>query len=274
MGKIFEGYVLISDMDGTLIGSNKKISEENLKAIDEFIDNGGKFSVATGRMVESVREYINELNVNLPTILHNGGKIYDFHNDNIIEEYSIEDHRKDAIKKVREDYPHIGIEIFVDEVVYVYRECEFTKRYDRHDFKVIYDVPNEVWSKDWLKVLLIGEEDQLDKLEEVYSKKYDKGTAFRSGRNYFDVVANGVSKGMALKNLIKDYHIDEDKVVAIGDNMNDIDMLEVAKYGFFIKGGAKRAEERAKLFAPTCDEDAIRYVVDWLKSKLYAVDNK
>lgn len=54
MKKIFDGYTLVSDMDGTLINSNKEISKENLDAIKYFVNNGGKFTVATGRMVASV----------------------------------------------------------------------------------------------------------------------------------------------------------------------------------------------------------------------------
>ena len=83
MKKIFDGYTLVSDMDGTLINSNKEISKENLDAIKYFVNNGGKFTVATGRMVASVECFLDRLNLDLPAILHNGGKIYDYNNKNI-----------------------------------------------------------------------------------------------------------------------------------------------------------------------------------------------
>ena len=268
MDKIFDGYLMVSDMDGTLLNSEKKISEGNLEAIKYFVENGGQFTVATGRMVQSVGNFIDEMRIKLPTILHNGAKIYDFMEDNIIAEHSIEEYRKEIIKKVKKDYPNIGIEIFSDEVVYIYQRCELTKRYDKYNYNIVYDLPNEVWDKPWIKVLLIGDEKELDKLEMEYKENYDNGNAFRSGSNYFDIVANGISKGMALEELIEEYSFDKTKVIAIGDNMNDIEMLEVAEYGFYIEGGAKRALERAKLVAPSNDDDPIKYVVNWIENEI------
>ena len=52
--KTFEGIMLISDMDGTLLNKDGQISEKNIEAIQEFISLGGKFTVATGRMKKGV----------------------------------------------------------------------------------------------------------------------------------------------------------------------------------------------------------------------------
>ena len=57
----FSDYLLVSDMDATLLDDNHTISEENRQAIDYFIKNGGRFTVATGRMVEAVRAYMPNL---------------------------------------------------------------------------------------------------------------------------------------------------------------------------------------------------------------------
>ncbi|MGL4109535.1 Cof-type HAD-IIB family hydrolase [Clostridium sp. LP20] len=271
MDKIFDGYLMVSDMDGTLLNSEKKISKGNLEAIKYFVDNGGKFTVATGRMVQSVGNFVDEIRIKLPTILHNGAKIYDFMEDKIIAEHSIEEHRKEVIKKVKRDYPNIGIEVFADEIVYIYQRCELTKRYNKYNYNIVYDLPNEVWDKPWVKVLLIGDEKDLDKLEIEYKEHYDNGNAFRSGANYFDIVANGISKGIALEELIERYNFDKTKVIAVGDNMNDIEMLEVAEYGFYIEGGAKRGLERAKLIAPSNDNNPIKYIIGWLENKIIKV---
>jgi len=272
MENIFEGYLLVSDMDGTLLNSEKRISNENLNAIDYFVSEGGKFTVATGRMVQSVEQFINQLKMELPAILHNGAKIYDYKNNKIIAQYPIEEDRKEVFERIKKDKPHIGIEIFAEEVVYIYRSCERTKRYEKHEFDIVYNMPEEVWKKEWLKVLLIGDKKELDELEKEYKSVYDKGTVFRSGANFLDVVSNKVSKGKALEKLIKIHNIDPEKVIAIGDNMNDIEMLERANYGFYIKNGEKRALENAKYIAPSNDDNPIAYVVNWIKDNV--INNK
>lgn len=268
MEKIFDGYLLVSDMDGTLLNSKKEISKKNKESIRYFVERGGMFTVATGRMLSSVQEFIEELNIDIPAILHNGAKIYDYGKEEVISEHIIENNRKISIKKVYEENPHIGIEIFSEEVVYIYRSCELTKRYKKHNYNVIYDFPEDIWEKDWIKVLLIGSEDELDDLEKEYKIKYDDGNAFRSGENYFDVVANGVTKGRALGELIERYDIDPQKVIAIGDNMNDIEMLNVASYGFCIKTGAKRAVETAEHIAPSNDENPLEYVIKFVEKEI------
>ncbi|HEY5523718.1 MAG TPA: HAD-IIB family hydrolase, partial [Clostridium sp.] len=153
MGNIFDGYLLVSDMDGTLLNSEKKISKRNLKAIEYFVNEGGKFTVATGRMVQSVEMFINQLKIELPTILHNGAKIYDYKNNNVISQYPIEEDRKEALRRIKKDKPNIGIEIFAEEIVYIYTSCQLTKRYEKHSFNVVYNMPEEIWEKEWLKVL-------------------------------------------------------------------------------------------------------------------------
>lgn len=268
MDKIFDGFILVSDMDGTLVGSNREVSKKNRDAIKYFTERGGKFTVATGRMVQSVEEFVSDLHIKCPTMLHNGAKIYDFSNGNVIAEHFIEEDRKEAVKKAYELMPNIGIEIFSNEVVYVYRSCKFTERYKRHNFNVVYELPEHVWKENWTKVLLIGEKDELDKVEELYKDKLDKGNAFRSGTNYFDIVANNMTKGRALKELVEALNIDPSKVIAVGDNMNDIEMIQEAKYGFCVENGLDVVKEVADYIAPSNNEDAIAYIINWLEKRL------
>lgn len=270
MNNFFEGYLLVSDMDGTLLNSNKEISKENLCAIEYFRKHGGKFTVATGRMVDSVETYLDRINLDIPAIIHNGGKVYDYKTKETIVEHTISSERKDIIKRIKKEWPNIGIEIFAEEVVYIYQVCKFTKRYEKYNYNIVYEMPDEAWDKPWVKILLIGSKCELDLLETVYKEKYDDGTAFRSGANFFDIVSNGISKGMALEEIIEKYNINKSKVIAIGDNMNDIEMLELAQYGFYIRGGAKRALEKAKLLAPTNDENPLEYVVKWIEDRIIA----
>jgi len=56
MEKKFEGLMLVSDLDGTLLNSKLEVSEENIKAVSYFVDNGGIFTIATGRMELGTRK--------------------------------------------------------------------------------------------------------------------------------------------------------------------------------------------------------------------------
>ena len=71
-------------MDGTLLPENKILSDRDKSAIKQFRKDGGKFTIATGRTLQSAEKYIKELEIELPVILYNGSLIYDTHTDDVM----------------------------------------------------------------------------------------------------------------------------------------------------------------------------------------------
>lgn len=268
MKKIFDGYLLVSDMDGTLLNSKGNLSQENIQAIDYFVENGGTFTIATGRMLSSAGIFISKLKVGLPVILYNGTKTYDYSKKITVSENYLEEERKDLINKIAKLAPYLGIEVFSEEKDYVIRNCKYTDRLISSACEVVSDIPDSLWKQNWNKILILGEESQLDELERNFIDICDDATPIRSGETYLEVIPNYTSKGSALKKLIIDFNIDPEKVIAVGDNMNDRELLQVAKYGFCIGNGSKRLLGEAKYVAPANDNHAIEYIVKWLEDKI------
>lgn len=264
MGK-FDGKLLVSDMDATLLNSAHKVSSANKEAIDYFISEGGRFTVASGRMVPAVSSYFDQMTINAPAILHNGAKLYDYTAGKAVYEKYIEEERKAAIRRVHDTHPELGLEIYADELVYVYRECFETERFKTRSYKVIYELPDEVWNRKWVKVLIIGHKNQLDEFEPVYRRDYDSGYSVRSGKHFLDIVATGASKGNGLAALVKLLGADIKNVYAVGDNMNDIDMLTAAGHSFAVANAERAVKDIADEVIPSCDDDPIAYIVDNLK---------
>lgn len=268
MKKTFDDWLLVSDMDATLLTSDHRISDENKNAIEYFIENGGKFTVASGRMVEAIRAYLPHIPINAPAIIHNGAKIYDFDNEKILFEKNIEDHRKQQIKAFHDKYADAGMEIYCDEKVYIYRECSETARFKETHYDVVYDVPKNVHNKPWIKVLIIGDRDKLDEYEDIYRQNYDNQNAFRSGDKYLDIVAEGVSKGVGVDFISQMYGIDKRHTVVIGDNMNDVSMLEYAGVSYAVENAEESVKSIADYIAPHHDNNAICYVVKELEKHI------
>lgn len=261
----FSGYLLVSDMDATLLTSKHKISDKNREAIEYFIANGGKFTVATGRMYKAVRSFFGQLNINAPAILHNGAQIYDFAEDKVLFEQFIEEERKEALRRVYQDMPELGLEVYCEDTVYIYRSCSETTRFNNRKYEVVYEMPDEIWNKPWIKYLLIGEKKLLDYYEPIYRRDYDSGYAVRSGKKYLDIVSSGVSKGFALNRLIDILGADTQKVIAVGDNMNDIPMLEAAGISYAVDNAEKPVKEAALFHAPDNNSDAVAYIIEQLE---------
>ena len=84
MSEKYSDLLVVSDVDGTLLQAGYGIPKENIDAIDAFVDNGGLFTLATERCIESVGKYIDWLRLSAPAILCNGGLIYDFQERKIL----------------------------------------------------------------------------------------------------------------------------------------------------------------------------------------------
>lgn len=265
MKRKFEEYTLVSDMDGTLLNSEGKLSDENIKAIKYFVDNGGKFTVATGRMLPSAGRFLDKLYINLPIILYNGSKIYDYKNNRVITEFYLEEERKHIIKLIEKDYPNMGIEIYSQEKVYIYQECEYTKRLSGKGYDIVRNVDESHWNQKWIKVLFISNKDEIDHLEEVFNSKYDSGSIIRSGEKFLEITYNDTSKGKALETVVYNLNLNRDKIIAIGDNMNDLELLEYANVGFVVNNGNEKLLKRNLLIAPSNDNNVIDYVVKWIE---------
>lgn len=261
MGK-FDGKLLVSDMDATLFNSQREVSEENYNAIKYFTSEGGRFSVASGRMVDAVGNFLDEIGINVPAILYNGAMLYSFETNTVLYEKTIEEKRKSAIKKVYDTQPQFGLEIYSKENIYILRECFETDRLRGKDYAVTFYMPEEIWDKPWTKALIIGEKQDLDEFEPIYRKEYDTGYVTRSGNRYLDMVATGATKGYGVKKLAGILGIKREDIYTVGDNMNDLEMIEYAGHGYAVANAVDELKNASEMVVPSNDESAIAYIIN------------
>ena len=221
----FDGYVIYSDMDGTLLNNKKKVSHENKKAIEKFIENGGKFSIATGRAFEAIEEYLEDVNINMPVIVYNGAMVYDEKKRKPVKVHYFEEEKKDIVNKIKENYSSVAVEIHCGVDIYVFNDNGSAERPATKFLNVIYDMPENLFDLKWNKVVLIGEYEYMDFIQEELKKKYNIDT-IRSGKIFVELMPHNTSKGNALEEIINMFNLDKSKVIAAGDDMNDAEMLK------------------------------------------------
>lgn len=262
---VFNGYLLVSDMDGTLLNSNGRLSKENIAAIEYFVDNGGKFTLATGRMLPSVKRHIEKIKVNLPVIMYNGTKVYDYNTNEVIWERQLEEYKKEIVRKMKDINSKVGIEIYSEEVVYVFQSCRQTERFKNLGYNVVYEIDDSIWQKKWTKVLIVGDKEELDSFEECFSERYSEVSLVRSADIFLEMIPEGVSKGQALKELMQLNNIEDHTTITIGDNMNDLELLQEADYGFCTGNGSAQLRNKAKYIACSNDDHVIEFIINWIK---------
>lgn len=225
---IFDGKIIISDMDGTLLDDEKNLSEKNIEAIKYFVENGGKFSIASGRIQSRVMMYLEKMPVNLPVIAVNGMVLYDAKKREVILSDYLTGNPKGLLNGVLKKYPDVGAEIFKGEEIFFVNSNKYIEKHVSYEgFNLVITTSDKV-DYPWNKLLFATDRDFEKILNEEFSEYFSDLCCVRSDAAYYDVMRKGVSKGSMLKKLCEHENIDINNVIAVGDNMNDYEFLKCA----------------------------------------------
>lgn len=230
--KDLSNVIFITDMDGTLLPANKRLSQKDLDAIYDFRKFGGRFTVATGRTVQSASQYFSALQLDEPIIVLNGGAIYDCKDQKYVWQKFVDLSAYDAVKDILENFPKVGAEIDLSDEILV---PQYSIQEEYHIDISYKDITprsadiKEISPEGWCKVLFAADHDEIDKLAEYTKDKgWDSLTFVRSSKYFYEILPNGCSKGTALQKMLELYHSFGYTVAACGDFDNDIEMLKNA----------------------------------------------
>lgn len=264
MGK-YDNFLLISDLDGTLINSKQEISKENLEAVKYFIENGGIFSVATGRTTQNIRLHIKELPINGPCILYNGSAVYDFSEEKFFSTEYLENHLIiDYIQYCIYKFDKLVVEVFTPEMMYIVTPEGNVDPYvllEKQAFQraAIKDILN----MNWIKVMFSDTYENLmeaENLLETYGLA-DKIDSVFSHEHYFEILKKDISKGAALQ-VIKQMNEYKDRIiVAVGDFDNDLAMIKAADVGIAVENARESLKRVADKVTVSNDKNAIHDII-------------
>lgn len=264
----FEGILLVSDMDRTLITDEFKVPERNIKAIDKFIENGGLFAVATGRIETSAEKYLGKVKINAPCILSNGTSIYDFRSKKRLWSACLPHAAETTLKEIMKMFPDVGAEVYREDGIYIVKSTEWTEKHIvNENFKYsVMDIENV--PSGWQKFLFAGDNARLKKIEEYVSTIDCKGFYFVfSNFMYYEVLPEGVSKGTTLKKLAEILNIDNSKTVGIGDFYNDLTLVSMAGFGATVEGAPYELCKNAKYISGPCENGAVADLIEYLEKQ-------
>ncbi|MBO4898356.1 MAG: Cof-type HAD-IIB family hydrolase [Clostridia bacterium] len=245
----FENYLICCDLDATFIGDNLKIPEANLKALEKFRAKGGRFTLATGRTNVGMKLYLDEIKPDTPVVCQNGGAIYDSRTEEYIWTYEVPKSSAEVLRYIVEKYPSVGLEVMTTLDTYCPKHNATTRKhaYDEHFVfteKDLDDIPEP-----WLKVVFADDPEIIDKIQaELEESEYkNKFTMSRSTPVYYEIFAKGTNKANAIEELSKITNTPLDKIIVLGDNDNDAEMLSLPCISFCPSNASEKAERSADI---------------------------
>ena len=244
----FSDVLLTVDFDRTLTDPYSEIPQRNLEAIRWFMEQGGAFTVNTGRSIPmSLGKLLPQVPVNVPLLLYNGSAAYDKETNQLLNVHPIDLDADAVIGELQTLFPELNLEIQGRDAHYLARknpmwECYCENNGCRWDYAVPHEIPGP-----FMKFSIYGTfEDEtvaamyratdrelelfrqaIDYVEAAYGDKVD---VFRACPRIVDIHAKGCSKIRAARQLQQ--KLGRKILVCAGDAENDLTMLEGADYAF------------------------------------------
>lgn len=260
--------MIVSDCDDTMLNSSRTYSEHFKNTLHRYIDSGGKFVVATGRMTAAVLPYCYDLGLKGEVITYQGAVTADITTGKIIDitQFTFEDAYEMALHIEELGYYY---HIYYDDIFYVKTKTDRSERYARLS-KVKYEELNYNISQFIkekkicpIKMVIITEEDKVMPLIEDLKQKYSDRFLFNTSKKWMvEIVPIIVNKGVAVARLAKKYKIKREEIICIGDSLNDLAMIEYAGLGVVVENGSRDAKAAADIIAPSNDNDGVAYIIN------------
>lgn len=272
MGR-FSDILLTVDFDRTLTAPDSTVPERNIRAIEEFMAEGGAFTVNTGRSVPMATRLIKAIPVNVPLLLYNGSADYDVLTKTFTRTCTIDIDPELLICDLRKQFPELVLELQGTWAHHIFEKDPGWEAYcENNDCPWAYAEADKI-PLPFLKLALYGEfrgntvastfeANEADLalfqratayLQATYG---DKLEIFRPCARILDIHAKGVSKLAAAKSLQQ--QLGRKILICVGDAENDVSMLDGADYAFCPADGV--VAERYPTVCP-CAEGAVADVI-------------
>ena len=255
--------LLLSDVDGTLVGSDKSLAESSIAAVRALHEAGVAFAVTSGRPPRGMAMLVDPLSLSTPLAAFNGGLLVE-PGMNVLEERTIPAHLVPTTLELLERF---GLSIWV------YRGADWLVRdpegphVARESHTVQFQptvVADFFESSNVAKI--VGVSDDYDAVAAAETLAHERlgehVAASRSQPYYLDVTHPQANKGAVVRFLAERYDISTDEIATIGDMPNDVLMFAHSGLSIAMGNAHREVQRAARHVTTTNDEDGFAHAVE------------
>ncbi|RKD31566.1 HAD family hydrolase [Thermohalobacter berrensis] len=268
--------LLAIDLDGTLLTTNKKLPKENIKVLRLLYKKGIEIVIATGRRYWSAKEFVKKLDIDLVVMANNGNIARRIQDDKVLISKYLD--RNDFITLVKESNrlglnPIMYVDHYEEGYDLIIELDDEKKKYSPYISKNIFRHKeiDDILKYDGNKTLAVcyeGDYETLEyfqnKLKKEYPSKFNTHIMNNNSKigPLLEVMNPLGSKWLSLKKYAEDKGIAANQIVAIGDDNNDIEMIEKAGLGIGMKNSTQEVKAVADIITKkTNDEAGVAYIL-------------
>lgn len=248
-------YNLIAfDMDGTLLNSKKKISEDSITAIKKAVSFSKNVVLSTGRSVAELKEYQSELKEIRFGILESGALIYDFKLQEVLSHKTLPTESVIKIKDVVVQGNLMVIAMISGQIYLQKSHLVHIKKYNMEVYKGLYE--RSAILVDDISALFEKEKENFEKIniyhfnlgerEENFRKLlHENITIIKAENTGLEITAKNVEKGLGLEYICNYLNLPISESIAVGDADNDESIIRKAGLGIAMGNANKNIERLA-----------------------------
>lgn len=263
-----EKILYVSDLDGTLMHKDLKISDFSVKTINALVGKGVAFTYATARSISSAGTITKELKLKLPVITRNGAVLADNNTGKIIEKALFTEKEVEMLKDMLPELPKTGFVscYFGDDMKKVFAGSLHTAElqgyldYYKDDPSVatVSDL-SEMFMGNPGYVTIIGDKDEIEPLY-IRTREYKGWECLFQKDIYRDeywleIAPRNSTKAKSILKLKEEYGFD--KLVVFGDSVNDIPMFKIADEAYAVSNAVDELKALATGIIGNNEEDAV-----------------
>lgn len=257
--------LLAIDMDGTLLNSNREVSKENKDAIKKAIENGVRVVITSGRSLKGLEKFLEEMNLrgeNQYLIANNGGTIYK------TDDFKCINYKGLTSEDLIESYK-LSLNTGLQMMAYTHNDCiapeenEFTKFEREFVGTKVKIIDCNTVNDEITKILFSQKEENLEKImKEIPMEYYDKYHVVKTMPKVLEVMNKECNKGYGVKKLADYLGINRDEIICIGDEANDVEMIEYAGLGVAMGNAIDEVKSLANYVTDSNDNNGVAKVIE------------
>lgn len=265
----------VSDLDGTLMRNNEKLSEYTVKTLNELLRQGLPFTFATARSIESARVITGELEIKLPVITRNGAVLADNTTGRHIQKSVFTKEEVELLKQMLPELPSCGfVSCFLDDImIRTYMPADHTEGlkgyidYYKDDPSMVKaDNIDEMFQGAPGYVTMIGAREHIAPLYEKVKQYKGWESLFQKDTYreefWLEICPQNCTKAKSILKVKE--QLGYEKLVVFGDSLNDISMFKIADEAYAVANAMDELKAFATGVIGTNEEDS---VVEFLKER-------
>lgn len=257
------------DLDGTLLNSKKEISTRNKEALAKAKAAGVKIVICTGRPLAAIGRYLDDLNLRDTgdySITFNGGLVQKNDTGEIIEKASMPLENVHDLYELAKEL-NVPLDILSDGLVLQLPTTQEYKSLYSQLNKLLtfesYELGQLAADRIYNKAVIAVEQTYLDEqMKKIPRSFYDRYEIIKTRSNLLEFMPKGITKAYGISLLARDLGIKQEEIMTIGDEENDLPMIEYAGLGVAMENAVPRVKDLSDVITDTNDNYGVAQAVE------------